>query len=136
MSCCSVAACPNNWVKTKKSGVQIIYHNFPKDSTICELWKKQCKRHDTINSKNARVCSDHFKATDYIDDMQHRLLNLPERKILLKTAVPSLKLSQSTVKKPRSQRIRSRTRSVSTNNILTFTKYRIYRSAAYRVFQF
>lgn len=120
MSCCAVATCINYYIKTKRLGLHVVYHKFPTNKNICKLWIKKCKRLDRINSKHARVCSDHFQASDYIDDLQHRLLNLPERKILLKTAVPSLKLPQPTVKKPGSQRIISQI-SVSTNNILTLT---------------
>lgn len=101
MSCCAIANCPNYTRKTRKMGVDVIYHTFPKnDITLSNLWIKKCKRLDSIKYKNARICSDHFQPSDYIDDMKNRLLNLPQKKILSKHAVPTLKLSRSTVTGP------------------------------------
>lgn len=103
MSCCAIANCPNYTRKTRKMGVDVIYHTFPKnDITLSNLWIKKCKRLDSINYKNARICSDHFQPSDYIDDMKNRLLNLPQKKILSKSAVPTLKLPRSTVTRPSS----------------------------------
>lgn len=103
MSCCAIANCPNYTRKTRKLGVDVIYHTFPKnDITLSNLWIKKCKRLDSINYKNARICSDHFQPSDYIDDMKNRLLNLPQKKILSKNAVPTLKLPRSTVVGPSS----------------------------------
>lgn len=104
MSCCAIANCPNYTRKTRKLGVDVIYHTFPKnDITLSNLWIKKCKRLDSINYKNARICSDHFQPSDYIDDMKNRLLNLPQKKILSKSAVPTLKLPRSTVAGPSSR---------------------------------
>lgn len=101
MSCCAIANCPNYTRKTRKLGVDVIYHTFPKDDiTLSNLWIKKCNRLDSINYKNARICSDHFQPSDYVDDMKNRLLNLPQKKILSKNAVPTLKLPRSTVTGP------------------------------------
>lgn len=103
MSCCAIVNCPNYARKTRKLGVDVIYHTFPKnDITLSNLWIKKCKRLDNINYKNARICSDHFQPSDYIDDMKNRLLNLPQKKILSKSAVPTLKLPVSRVTGPSS----------------------------------
>lgn len=97
MSCCAVATCPNYLRKTRKLGVDVLYHCFPNDTNLSNLWIQKCKRLDSVNSKNARICSDHFEPSDYIDDMKNRLLNLPQKKVLCKGAVPTLKLPQTTV---------------------------------------
>lgn len=92
MSCCAVATCNNYSRKTKKLGIDVVYHCFPKDPETAKLWVLKCKRLDSINCKYAHICSSHFAPTDYCDDMKNRLLELPQRKILKVTAVPSLNL--------------------------------------------
>ena len=81
---CSVAIC--------SSPKEAIYHTFPKNSHTEKLWIIACKREGTINVKNARICSKHFKDDDYERDLQHELLNLPPRKRLKADAVPSVGL--------------------------------------------
>lgn len=90
-SSCAVATCTNTHKKTKERGV--IYHVFPKnDDDMVQEWIVKCKRADKFKAETARICSDHFQALDYQDDMKNRLLGFPERKILKPTAVPSLNL--------------------------------------------
>lgn len=102
MSCCAVATCPNYARKTRKLGVDVVYHCFPTDTILSNLWIEKCKRLDSINYKNARICSEHFEPSDYIDDMKNRLLNLPQKRILSKSAVPTVKLPRSAVSGPNS----------------------------------
>lgn len=90
MSTSAVATCQNYYRKTKDKGV--LYHRFPECPNLNKIWISKCKRQDPINTKYARVCSDHFKPIDYIDDMKNRLLGLSEKKILNKKAVPSVNL--------------------------------------------
>ena len=92
MSCCAVATCNNYSRKTKKLGIDVVYHCFPKDPETANLWMLKCKWLDSINCKYAHICSSHFAPTDYCDDMKNRLLGLPQRKILKVTTVPSLNL--------------------------------------------
>ncbi|GBM73070.1 Transposable element P transposase [Araneus ventricosus] len=90
MSACAVATCPNYHRKTKGKG--IIYHIFPVCPNRSKIWISKCKRQDHINVKYARICSDHFRPSDYMDDMKNRLLGLNQKKILKPDAVPSVNL--------------------------------------------
>lgn len=85
---CSVATCKNYARKT----VNVVYHVFPKNPSLSSEWVVKCKRADNINIANARVCSDHFVDNDYVEDLQNRLLGLPQRKILKENAVPTVNL--------------------------------------------
>ncbi|GBN24800.1 hypothetical protein AVEN_98608-1 [Araneus ventricosus] len=90
MSVCVVATCPNYHRKTKGKGV--IYHTFPVCSNRNKIWISKCKRQDHINVKYVRIYSDHFRPSDYMDDMKNRLLGLNQKKILKPDAVPSVNL--------------------------------------------
>ncbi|XP_049816425.1 THAP domain-containing protein 2-like [Schistocerca nitens] len=90
---CAVAVCENYNQKTK--GSSISYHKFPKDPETCARWVQLC-RSDSINIKNATICSVHFKEDDYLRDPQAELMKLPPKKILKRTAVPSLHLIKAT----------------------------------------
>ncbi|GBN62631.1 hypothetical protein AVEN_271709-1 [Araneus ventricosus] len=90
MSACAVATCPNYYRKTKGKGV--IYHTFPVCPNRNKIWISKCKRQDHINVKYARICSDHFRPSDYMDDMKNRLLGLNQKKILKPDVVPSVNL--------------------------------------------
>lgn len=88
---CAVATCKNYWRKTKDTE-HVIYHRFPNNKEIAKIWLFKCKRADTVNIVNARVCSVHFDNEDYLRDLQHELLGLPPRKKrrLKPDAVPHL----------------------------------------------
>ncbi|GBM49664.1 hypothetical protein AVEN_262467-1 [Araneus ventricosus] len=93
MSACAVATCSNYYRKTKGKGV--IYHVFPICPNRNKIWISKCKRQDHINVKYARICSDHFRPSDYMDDMKTKktiLLGLNQKKILKPDAVPSVNL--------------------------------------------
>jgi hypothetical protein len=45
-----------------------------------------------MSNNIARICSKHFNIDDYERDLQNELLNLPTKKRLKKTAVPSVNL--------------------------------------------
>ncbi|GBN67978.1 hypothetical protein AVEN_57087-1 [Araneus ventricosus] len=57
-----------------------------------KIWISKCKRQDHINAKYARVCRDHFRPCDCMDDMKNRVLGLNQKKILKPDAVPSVNL--------------------------------------------
>ncbi|GBN27930.1 hypothetical protein AVEN_147732-1 [Araneus ventricosus] len=90
MSACAVATCSNYHRKTKGKGV--IYHVFPVCLKRNKIWISKCKRQDHINVKYAKICSDHFRSSDNMDDMKNRLLGLNQKKILKPDAVPSVTL--------------------------------------------
>lgn len=77
---CAVAGCNNRHRNTKDCEVGVLYHRFPNDGDILKQWIAKCYRKDEINSKNARICSEHFLPHDYEDDMKNRLLGLPLKK--------------------------------------------------------
>ncbi|GBN71779.1 hypothetical protein AVEN_147050-1 [Araneus ventricosus] len=84
---CALPLCRND---SRKSNGES-FHPFPKDENLCKQWLFNCKRLDHVNTKYARVCSDHFHSDDYEDDMRNKLLGLPQRRILKNTeqnAVP------------------------------------------------
>ncbi|CAG9764142.1 unnamed protein product [Ceutorhynchus assimilis] len=95
---CAVFSCRNNQMILKKSGSNITFHYFPsgKDPVSAatrDEWIKSCKRKAAFNVNTSTICSEHFTSDDYERDLQHELLNLPPRKFLKKTAVPTLKLA-------------------------------------------
>ncbi|GBN95941.1 hypothetical protein AVEN_113697-1 [Araneus ventricosus] len=90
MFACADATCLNYHRKTK--GKVVIYHMFPACPNRNKIWISKCKRQDHINVKYARICSDHFRPSDYMNDMKNRLLGLNQKKILKPDAVPSVNL--------------------------------------------
>ncbi|XP_068232034.1 THAP domain-containing protein 6-like [Palaemon carinicauda] len=71
----------------------IRYFTFPKEENTKEKWMHACKRADDVNWKGALICSVHFKAEDYADDMKYRLLGIEKPKnqrALKEEAIPSL----------------------------------------------
>ena len=95
---CSVYGCSNTWLKTKCSNTK--YFRFPKNTFYQDKWLAACRRADTVNVKNAVICSVHFTSDDYKDDIKHRLLNLESPKtlrLLKDDAVPSLHLPKGKI---------------------------------------
>ncbi|GBL85209.1 hypothetical protein AVEN_222697-1 [Araneus ventricosus] len=90
MSTCAVATCSNYHRKTKDKGVT--YHVFSVCPNRNKLRISKCKKQVHINVKYARICSDHFRLTDYMDGMKNRLLCLNQKKILKPDEVPSVSL--------------------------------------------
>ncbi|GBN06104.1 hypothetical protein AVEN_99791-1 [Araneus ventricosus] len=111
MSTRAVATCSNYHKKTK--GKCVIYHVFPVCPNRNKILISKCKRQDHINVKNARIYSDHFRPSDYMDDMKNRLLGLNQKKILKPDAVPSVYLPlQDNGEDISSRRERKRNRSI------------------------
>ncbi|KAG8265533.1 hypothetical protein J6590_092715 [Homalodisca vitripennis] len=92
---CTVAVCNNSHAKTKEKGV--VYFNFPKDPEIRSRWVYLCKRAGKWNPDSCSVCSDHFLLEDYERDLKSELLNLPRKKKLKQSVVPSQKLTNTPV---------------------------------------
>lgn len=88
---CAVSTCSNNWKKTKYNK-DIVYHCFPKNKEIANLWLAKCMRADPVNIVNARICSIHFGYSDYFRDLEYELQGKQPRKRgrLKPVAVPSL----------------------------------------------
>lgn len=40
-------------------------HSFPKDLRLKKLWERATKIRNFTASENSRICSNHFKETDY-----------------------------------------------------------------------
>lgn len=68
-----------------------MFFRFPNDKIISKLWIEACGRKDIFKTKNARVCSRHFKASDYARNLREELLNYRNKnhRMISKTAIPS-----------------------------------------------
>lgn len=81
---CCIPSCKRRTrrgIRVRETGVS--FHQFPSDSKLFQEWIKalNCEGF-TPNFDCHRVCSDHFKQTDYIDGKRHRCLK--------RAAVPSI----------------------------------------------
>lgn len=86
---CAVYGCnSNNQKREFKKPVR--FYTFPKDNV--NLWVNACCRPNKFNAKNARICSRHFKDSDFERNLAYELLNyLPRKGRKLKpNAVPTL----------------------------------------------
>ncbi|KAG7330588.1 hypothetical protein KOW79_006810 [Hemibagrus wyckioides] len=88
---CSVRGCGKR-NQAKANGVVI--HRFPeKDLELCSKWLSAIGRDENKSEKkyaSLRVCSQHFTPDDYERDLKAELLGCPPKKILKKTAIPSI----------------------------------------------
>lgn len=50
------------------------FHFFPKDANLCKKWTVALRRENFKPSATTRLCSEHFKATDFDDDGFRRRL--------------------------------------------------------------
>lgn len=88
---CAVFGCCNKQGKGGKNNLRCF--RFPRDEKLRQVWVNVCRRRDSINAKNAVVCSKHFTSDSYMDDMKSRLLGVESprnKRLLKKEAVPSL----------------------------------------------
>lgn len=67
-----------------------MWHRFPKDNNLCKNWLTECRRECAVNCKSAVICSDRFSHNDNEDDV--KLLGLLQKRIVYKSAIPSLNL--------------------------------------------
>ncbi len=101
-SICSQTKMPHCAVAVCKSPSGVSYHRFPKDPKLRKVWVLACKRKDYFNEDTARVCENHFLASDFERDLKNELLNLQTKKILKKGAFPSTNLLTNPNKRPAS----------------------------------
>ncbi|KAM9500499.1 uncharacterized protein Hap1MRO34_003649 isoform 2-T2 [Clarias gariepinus] len=88
---CSVRGCgKRNQTKAK----DVVIHRFPeKDLELCGRWLAAIGRdvnHTGRKYSSLRVCSQHFRPDDYERDLKAELLGCAPKKVLKKTAVPSV----------------------------------------------
>ncbi|KAI5104653.1 gastrula zinc finger protein XlCGF57.1-like isoform X2 [Silurus meridionalis] len=88
---CSVRGCgKRNQAKAK----DVVIHRFPeKDPELCATWMSAIGRDANKTQRkyaSLRVCSQHFTPDDYERDLKAELLGCPPKKLLKKTAVPSI----------------------------------------------
>lgn len=79
---CAVVDCNNSYGKTKRSGDNISYHNFPKDKQLKKLWVAACRRKDRWEPDKSLICSAHFTADDFELDFRSQLLNIKTKRRL------------------------------------------------------
>lgn len=80
---CVAYGCNNRKKKTEDVGRTISFHRFPTDPNLREKWIRAIRRDNWQPSNHSRICSDHFKESEYD-------LSSPFRKYLNKDAVPSV----------------------------------------------
>lgn len=116
-------ACNNR----KKSCLNSIkFFRFPRDERLSKIWITLCKRNDNFNVNTARLCSKHFRESDYQRNLKHELLNYkPNNYRKLKfDAVPSLflpgikKSPNEASTQERERRIEKRSQKILVDNIL------------------
>lgn len=87
---CAVSGCFGN-----ETGV--LLHRFPKDEQQRQKWADLCNRRTPV-SAYSRICSVHFKDSDYERNLMYELLGIPvpKNKVKLKDGVlPTLRLPAS-----------------------------------------
>ncbi|XP_014210112.1 uncharacterized protein LOC106640553 [Copidosoma floridanum] len=87
---CAVAVCNNSLVKTKQAGMDVKYHQFPKNQYIRNIWIQKCRRGGEWNPNSCHVCSIHFTKNDYKKDAYYI-----RTKHLRPTAIPTLYLTEA-----------------------------------------
>ncbi|KAL3275702.1 hypothetical protein HHI36_020452 [Cryptolaemus montrouzieri] len=95
---CVVRGCENTYA-VKRSGMDITFHSFPKSKDkVSEMvrneWINRCNKNTVFNPDKSRICSMHFTKEDYERDLKNELLGLPIRKLLKKTAIPSVHMGR------------------------------------------
>ncbi|XP_066262755.1 THAP domain-containing protein 2-like [Euwallacea similis] len=86
---CAVAICTSRSKIIKEKGGNVRFFTFPKQPEICEEWVRKCYRTDKFSSQNARICSLHFQAEDFEDELRATLMGYAPKR-LKKDAIPSL----------------------------------------------
>ena len=82
---CSVPCCTKKVYE--ENGVKISFHKFPDDEGVFRQWIVAIRRYIGVNfqvTQNSRVCSPHFKPSDYIRSLTGR------NKTSKSSAVPSV----------------------------------------------
>ena len=63
-----------------ESDARITFHSFPQDETVRAKWIRAISRKDFVPTKHSRVCSLHFRETDFVEE--HCDINTTLRKKL------------------------------------------------------
>ena len=97
MVICAVYGCYSGSTKESRQGVK--FFRFPKDKHTLKKWILACKRKDEVKVKCARVCSKHFRDSDYKQAYRikkDKLGSSPTKcRLLHPRAVPSVQLPNS-----------------------------------------
>ncbi|XP_069995071.1 uncharacterized protein [Penaeus vannamei] len=86
---CSVVGC-RIWHRPK----EVLYHRFPKEEGIREKWVIFCGK-KKVNYESERICSVHFKKTDYERRLKYEMLRLPvprRLRTLKNDAIPTIRV--------------------------------------------
>lgn len=95
---CAVSTCHNRGPKPSDSKSDeetvISYFSFPKNSELRDKWIKACGRGDNFNPNTSRICSNHFRDSDFVRNLKAELLGYDSpRKFLKKGSVPTVNIS-------------------------------------------
>ena len=71
MVICAIFGCSNQ----PRHGKEISFCRFPKDPEVSKRWVTICRKKDTFNVKDARICSIHFLTNDFERNLKHELLD-------------------------------------------------------------
>lgn len=91
---CAVSSCKNSVVKTKKENPDVMYHSFPRDPTVRNIWIERAQKEGKLNPRTRRICSVHFTKNDYVRSFQKQLMGYNQKKKLKPDAIPSVSLDQ------------------------------------------
>jgi len=66
---CAAAGCKSGYDKTEESsGVKVSFHAFPlNNKDMCDKWIRANPRKDFVPSKHSKLCSLHFKPSDFVE---------------------------------------------------------------------
>lgn len=70
---CAVKHCKSHRQLTKRENSSIMFHRFPKNAVVRKIWLRFCGD-KSIDADKCVICSQHFKAEDYSENMQARLM--------------------------------------------------------------
>jgi hypothetical protein len=101
---CCVPGCTNYSAKTKDLDKVISYHKIPSDPRLQKFWIARLRRENLPPLKNCYVCSEHFEADFFENDLVKQLTGKRSKRKLKEDAVPSIfsfTTSGSTGKRPR-----------------------------------
>jgi THAP domain len=118
---CAIADCKSNRRDCVKNE-SLSFHKFPQNNKLLsKKWLVKCKRLDSVNVKNASVCSLHFNPEDFVLDFRKALMgwNVPNK--LKPEAYPSVNLPATKIltENPRNERAQKRKTKDVVNSLIT-----------------
>ena len=63
---CIAPGCTNGFYTAKKSGKNVHFHQLPKKAELSRRWLAALKRKHPPSGPIQRICSEHFRVTDYV----------------------------------------------------------------------